>query len=423
AMEDTYGVNMLAVKDQQPHTFSLRAMIGEFISFQEELYTKEYAHLLAKARDRQEIVAGLLRATDVIDLIIEVLRGSNSIQQAKKCLIQGEVAEINFKSVNSKIQATRFDFTERQAEAILSMPLSRLIGLEILKLKEEESTLSGKIDEYEAVLGDKKKLHKVIKKRLLEYKKIFDYKRKTTIDNLQNAEYVEEFKVEDIVVLIDRFGYTKTMDQASFLRVSEDSKREYPHILYMQNIDRLCVFTAQGNMHQVKAEKIPKCKIKDKGTLIHTLCKLDKEDIIFYTSFEALFESQLLFTTAHGYIKLVSGAEFETNRSLIAATKLEDGDLVAGIQALSATERLSGAMKVILITERQLSLGFSLEEVSELKKTSRGVKAILLDANDKIIFATCLPGDTEVFEYQGALRSAKKIKNRKRGAKGQKAQF
>ncbi|MFA9464525.1 MAG: DNA topoisomerase (ATP-hydrolyzing) subunit A [Velocimicrobium sp.] len=423
AMEDTYGVNLLAVKQQQPITFHLKSLISEFVDFQEELYTKEYAYLLNKANARLEIVDGLIKATDVIDLIIEVLRGSSSIHQAKNCLIHGEIKDIQFKSIESKMEAARFDFTERQADAILAMPLSKLIGLEIMKLHEEGDALRKSIEEYQEVLGDKKNLYKVIKTRLREFKKMFAYPRKTKLQNVQHMDYVEEFKVEDIVVVIDRFGYTKSLDSASFSRVSEDTKKEYSFIISMQNTDKLCLFTTQGNMYQVKVEKIPRCKMKDKGTLIHSLCKVGKEDIIMYTSFEELFESQLLFATRRGFIKLVSGAEFETNRSVIVATKLDDKDQVINVVKLSAHERLSESMKVILITEKQLSLGFNLSEVSELKKTSRGVKAIMLEDSDEVAFASCVSMDTQDFEYNGHTLNAKKIRNRKRGAKGQKAQL
>ena len=105
AMEDTYGVNMLAVKDKQPITFTLKHMLQEFVLFQEELYTKEYEHLLAKAKDRLEIGNGLIKATDVIDLIIEILRGSQSVKQAKSCLIDGITEGITFRSKKSEKDA------------------------------------------------------------------------------------------------------------------------------------------------------------------------------------------------------------------------------------------------------------------------------------------------------------------------------
>lgn len=422
-MEDTYGVNLLAVKEQQPIVFNLKMMLKEFVDFQEELYTKEYQHLLSKAQDRLEIVNGLIRATDIIDLIIEILRGSSSIKQAKACLTNGITTDIKFKSKASEKQASTLDFTERQAEAILSMQLSKLIGLEILKLHEENDALLKSIDEYKTILGNKNELFKVIKGRLKEYKKKFNQPRHTLLSNENNAEYVVEEKIEDIYVLIDKFGYTKSLDSASFSRVAEETLKEFSHIVLMKNTDKLCIFTAEGNMHQVKASAIPKCKIKDKGVLIHNLCKVDKENIILYTSFEELFESQLVFSTKYGYIKLVSGVEYETNRSTVVATKLEDGDEVVNINMLSASDVLAGDRKVIILTEKGLSLGFSLDEVSEMKKTGRGVKSIALEKNDYVVYTTVLKISDEVFIYDGKELSAKKVRNRKRGQKGQKAQL
>lgn len=422
-MEDTYSVNLLAVKDQQPNIFNLKSLISEFVDFQVELYSKEYNYLLEKAQKRLEIVDGLIKATDVIDLIIEILRGSSSIKQAKACLMEGNTQGIKFKSKESEKEAATLDFTERQADAILSMQLSKLIGLEILKLHEENSTLLSQIEEYKKVLGSTKELYKVIKGRLREFKKKFQTPRRTLLINATTSDYIEEVKVEDIYVLIDRFGYTKSVDNTSYSRASEDSLNEYSHIIQMKNTDKLCCFTDQGNMHQVKAENIPRCKMKDRGTLIHNLCKLDNETVVLFTSFEELFEGQLLFTTKNGYIKQVSGAEFETNRSQINATKLEEDDQLVSVKLFSAGDILANNRKVILYTEKGLSLGFPLSEVSELKKNSRGVKAITLEKNDYIVYADAVEPNTETFTYNDKEYSAKKIRNRHRGDKGQRAQI
>ncbi|MGB4661136.1 MAG: DNA gyrase C-terminal beta-propeller domain-containing protein, partial [Mobilitalea sp.] len=321
----------------------------------------------------------------------------------------------------SQKEAATLDFTERQADAILTMQLSKLIGLEILKLHEENDTLQASIDEYNRVLGDTKELFKIIKGRLRDYRKAFHTPRRTMLTNSSASDYVIEEKIEDIYILIDRFGYTRSIDAATYARASEESLKDFPHTVSMKNIDRLCVFTSEGSMFQVKAEAIPKCKIKDKGTLIHTLCKLDKENVILYCSFEELFESQLLFTTKKGFIKQVSGAEFETNRSQITATKLEDSDEVIAINLLSAHDILANNQKVIVLTEKGLSLGFALSDVSELKRTSRGVKAITLEKNDTVSFAVSLNQNAETFLYKEKEYSAKKVRNRKRGDKGQKA--
>jgi len=422
-MEDTYSVNLLAIKDQQPKLFNLKGLIKEFVDFQIELYTKEYKYLLDKAKNRLEIVGGLIKATDIIDLIIEILRGSSSVKQAKDCLVHGKTEGIRFKSEASRKEASALNFTDKQADAILSMQLSKLIGLEIMKLHDEEESLKDSINEYEKVLGSQKELFKVIKKRLTEYKKKFHIHRRTMLINAITQDYVEEKKIEDIYVLIDRFGYTKSIDSTSYSRALEDNLKEYSHIIQMKNTDRLCCFTKEGSMFQVKAENIPRCKMKDRGALIHTLCKLEKEEVMLYASFEQLFESQLLFVTKNGFIKQVSGAEFETNRSQISATKLDEGDELAGITLLSAHEVLSGKMNVILITHQGLSLGFPLSEVPELKKNSRGVKAIKLNKDDSVRFAAVVGPETETFKYNGKEIEVSKIKIRKRGDKGQKTKL
>ena len=147
----------------------------------------------------------------------------------------------------------------------------------------------------------------------------------------------------------------------------------------------------------------------------------NQEEALLYVAFENLFESMLMFTTKSGYIKLVSGAEFETGRQMIAATKLDSGDTVVGVSMLTAGDVLSGTKKVILLTEKGLSLGFPVAEVSEFKKTSRGVKAITLEKGDTVAFATLVHPAAETFEYQGKTLNARRVRNRKRAAKGQKA--
>lgn len=426
-MEDTYGVNLLAIKPtpdgrEEPKVFNLKSMIEEFILFQEELYTKEYRFLLEKAKKRLEIVEGLMKATDVIDLIIEILRGSSSVKQAKTCLIEGETEGIRFKSAASAKQAETLLFTEAQADAILAMQLSKLIGLEILKLHEENETLLANIKEYEKILSDVRELYKVIKARLREYKKQFATARRTMLTDAVSKAYVEKVVEEDLYICIDRFGYTKAVDAGAFGRTSEEARKEFTQIVKMKNTDKLCIFTKAGVMYQVKAEKIPRCKMKDKGTLIHTLCRMDNQDeALLYVSFEDLFESMLMFTTKSGYIKLVSGVEFETARLQVTSTKLDEGDALAGVTLVTAAEILSDDRKVILLTDQGLSLGFPVSEVSEFKKTSRGVKAITLDQDDFLVYATVEAQSAETFIYDGRVLNAKRVRNRKRAAKGQKA--
>jgi len=419
-LEETYSVSLLAVKDYQPHLFNLKSMIREFVDFQDILYTREYTYLLNKARDRREIVEGLIGAVDVIDLIIEVLRGSDNIKQAKACLIKGDITDIRFKSEASKKAAAKLNFTERQAEAILSMQLSKLIGLEIKKLNDELAELIKNIANYEKVLGSKKELYKVIIANLRAFEKKFDRPRRTVLLQEEKASYVIEEKIENLVVLIDKFGYTKAVDMSTYQKLSPDQTQEFIHTIYIQSNDKLCLFTAEGNMYQTKVSAIPRCKPKDKGVLIHNLCKVDKEDILCYFSLEHLNEAQLLFVTKYGFVKRVSGIEFDTTRTMVQATKLELGDYVVAVVPLSSMDVLTNNRRVIMLTAYGLSLGFSLEEVPELKKTSRGVKGISLDKDDFLVFSSVVAPDDESFGFKGKKYSAKKVKIKKRGAKGTK---
>ena len=421
-LEDTFGVNMLAVADGRPETLSLKQVIEHHVDFVFDVTTRKYTTLLNKEQEKKEIQEGLIKACDVIDLIIEILRGSKNREQVKKCLVDGVTEGIKFKSKASEKEAATLSFTENQADAILAMQLSKLIGLEILKLHEENDTLIANIAEYEKVLSDSKELYKVIKGRLREFKKIFNSPRRTSLMDTVAKAYVEKVVIEDLYVCFDRFGYTKAIDAAAFGRASEETKKDFSFVLKIKNTDKLCIFTDKGNMHQVKMEKVPRCKMKDKGTLIHSLCKMENdEEGLLYVSFEELFESILLFVTKNGYIKLVSGAEFETGRQMIAATKLDADDEVVGVTMLSASDVLTGTKKVILLTKDGLSLGFPLSEVSELKKTSRGVKGITLEKEDTVAFATVVHPAAETFEYEGKTLNARRVRNRKRAAKGQKA--
>ena len=191
-LEDTFGVNMLAVADGRPETMGLKKIIEHHVDFQFELATRKYKTLLAKDRDRKEIPEGLIKACDVIDLIIEILRGSQSVADARACLTQGITENIKFKSGISRKMAAMLRFTERQANAILEMRLYKLIGLEIVALmKEHEETLKN-IARYEDILNNYDSMAEVIIEDLEHFKKEYARKRRTVVENGQEAVYEEK---------------------------------------------------------------------------------------------------------------------------------------------------------------------------------------------------------------------------------------
>ena len=251
-LEDTFGVNMLAVADGRPETMGLKKIIEHHVDFQFELATRKYKTLLAKERDRKEIQEGLIKVCDVIDLIIEILRGSQSVADARACLTQGITENIKFKSGISRKMAAMLRFTERQANAILEMRLYKLIGLEIEALmKEHEETLKN-IARYEDILNHYDSMAEVIIEDLEHFKKEYARKRRTVVENGQEAVY-EEKKIEEqeVVFLMDRFGYAKTVDVATYERNKEAADAENKWIVNCINTGKLCVFTNTGKMHQI----------------------------------------------------------------------------------------------------------------------------------------------------------------------------
>ena len=283
-LEDTFGVNMLAVADGRPETMGLKKIIEHHVDFQFELATRKYKTLLAKERDRKEIQEGLIKACDVIDLIIEILRGSQSVADARACLTQGITENIKFKSGISRKMAAMLRFTERQANAILEMRLYKLIGLEIEALmKEHEETLKN-IARYEDILNNYDSMAEVIIEDLEHFKKEYARKRRTVVENGQEAVY-EEKKVEEqeVVFLMDRFGYAKTVDVATYERNKEAADAENKWIVNCINTGKLCVFTNTGKMHQIKVLDLPYGKFRDKGQPIDNVSNYDStQEMVVY---------------------------------------------------------------------------------------------------------------------------------------------
>ena len=380
-LEDTFGVNMLAVADGRPETMGLKKIIEHHVDFQFELATRKYKTLLAKERDRKEIQEGLIKACDVIDLIIEILRGSQSVADARACLTQGITENIKFKSGISRKMAAMLRFTERQANAILEMSLYKLIGLEIEALmKEHEETLKN-IARYEDILNNYDSMAEVIIEDLEHFKKEYARKRRTVVENGQEAVY-EEKKVEEqeVVFLMDRFGYAKTVDVATYERNKEAADAENKWIVNCINTGKLCVFTNTGKMHQIKVLDLPYGKFRDKGQPIDNVSNYDstQEMVVYMCDELQLRYAKLLFATKQGMIKKVKGNEFQVAKRTIAATKLQEDDELISVQVITDDQH------VVLQTKDGYFLRFSAQEVAEKKKAAVGVRGIKLRKNDEL---------------------------------------
>ena len=419
-LENTFGVNMLAIVDGRPETLGLKQIITHHIDFQFELATRKYTTLLNKELENKEIKEGLIRACNIIDLIIEILRGSRNLKMAKECLITGNTEGINFKSDKSRKDAAKLHFTDKQASAILELRLYKLIGLEILALEKEYEETLAKIAEYEDILNSQRSMAKVIKKDLDNIKREYALPRKTVIEDAQEAVFEEQKLVEqEVVFLMDRFGYAKTIDTATFERNREAAYAENKYVFNCMNTDKICIFTDNGNLHQIKVKDIPFVKFRDKGTPIDNLGNYSSagEEIVFLCCNSLLLGRKLLFTTKKAMMKLVDGSEFDVSKRTVAATKLMEGDLIASIEVVGTVNTQS----VVLQTENGYFLRFMLEEVLEKKKGAVGVRGMKVDDKDNVDEVYLMPEDADVsIQYKDKEISLKKLKLSKRDAKGQK---
>lgn len=380
-LEDTFGVNMLAVADGRPETMGVVPIIRHHVKFQYEIATRKYQTLLAKEQDKKEIQEGLIRACNVIDLIIEILRGSRSIKDAKACLTDGNTDHITFKNPSSKIMAQQLNFTDRQAQAILEMRLYKLIGLEIEALMKEHDETLENIAKYEDILEHRSSMAKVIIKELTAFKKAYGKERKTVIDNLKEAVVAaKKIEEQDVVFLMDRFGYAKIVDVSVYERNKEAANAEYKHIFTCKNTDKICIFTDKGQMHLLKVLDLPYGKFRDKGTPIDNLCNYDskEENVVYLAGLEHVSSHRMLFGTKYAMIKVVDGMEFVVAKKTTAATKLGEEDEVLTVCPLEENDTL------VMATKKDMFLRIDCAQIPQKKKGAVGVRGMKLAAGDEL---------------------------------------
>ncbi|HIR14063.1 MAG TPA: DNA topoisomerase 4 subunit A [Candidatus Choladousia intestinavium] len=391
-LEDTFGVNMLAVAGGRPETLGLRQILEYHIDFLFEVTTKKYRNLLEKEEKKKEIQEGLIRACDVIDLIIEILRGSKSREQVKACLVDGVTQGIRFKSEKSRKMAAKLNFTEPQANAILDMRLYRLIGLEIEVLMKEHETTLANIEQYTDILNNYDSMAKVIIKELDYYKKTFARPRRTALENAEEI-VLEEPRLESmpVVFLMDRFGYVRTVDESVYERNREAADGESRYVLHCMNTDRICIFTDTGKEHLLKVADVPHGKFRDKGTPLDNLCNYDSsiENFVAVIPLNDIADTRVTFVTAQGMVKQVQGKEFDVSKRTVAATKLQEGDVLLAVYA--APEQTH----VVLATDKGYFLRFPAADIPEKKKGAVGVRGLKLSQDDKVTDVYWLGGDKQ----------------------------
>ena len=417
-LEDTFGVNMLAVADGRPETLRLKQVIEHHVDFVFDVTTRKYTTLLNKEQEKKEIQEGLIKACDVIDLIIEILRGSKNREQVKKCLVDGVIEGIKFKSKVSEKAAQKLRFSEKQAAAILDMRLYKLIGLEIEALQADYAETMKNIALYEDILNNYDSMAEVIMKDLDQIKKEYGTKRRTVIENAEEVVY-EEKKMEEMEVtfLMDRFGYMRIIDKSAYERNKEAANAENKYVFNCMNTDKICIFTDNGKMHSIKVADIPLVRFRDKGMPADNLSNYDsaQERMLYVAPLASIKENTLLFVTAASMCKLVSGAEFDVAKRTIVSTKLAEEDSLIFVGSADEMEQ------VVLQSEGGYFLRFQKQDISSMKKTSIGVRGMKLAEGDKLDHAYLLESRQEyTITYHDKPYVLNKVKLSKRDSKGTK---
>lgn len=406
SLQTSEHYNFLVTYDKKPRIINLKQYFEEYFNFNKEFITRKYEYLINKIQDRKEILDGLISAIDSLDIIVEVARYHKTKKDMMDCLMNGNTKNINFKHKTYIKIAEKFHFTEKQANAIKSLRLEQLSNLEVQNLIKERDSLLKQEKEYQRIIKTEKNLIKEIKKELEDVKKKYATPRRTVVKNIKQIKYKEQKQIEDVIVLIDRFNYIKTVPYNN-ANLSNEKVKECRLSIISDSEDKIVLFTNKGHQYSIKAVTIPAGKITDKGIPIENLTRLKDEYIVFAYSMKELINKKLLFHTKQGYVKLVNGKEFDVKTSASIAGKLKDNDEYIFIRPIK-----KAAGNIVVITEAHIGMKYGVNEISLMKKQAIGVQSIDLKDND---FCKYIEFEDD-FHYENI--DIKKIRKRKRGSKG-----
>ena len=379
-MQETFGVIMLALVDNQPKILNLKEVLENYLKFQEDVITRRTRFDLKKAQARAHIVEGLLIALENIDAVIKTIRSSY------------DNAKINLMS--------EFKLTDIQAQAILDMRLARLQGLEKEKLDDEYNELLSKIKYYNEVLNDESMVLGIIKEELLVIKEKFGDERRTEITNVVDEIDIEDLiEEEENVITLTHFGYIKRMPTSTYTSQRRGGKgikglstREedfVEHIIVGSTHDTLLFFTTRGRMYRLKAYQLPEAGRQAKGSAVINLLPIEKDEkitaVIPIREFEE--DKYLVMCTKKGIIKKTSLSDYNSIRKggLIAISLDDDDELIK-------VERTDGSNEIIVATNKGMAIRFSEQNVRPMGRVTRGVKAITLRDDDYVI-GMCIPSE------------------------------
>ena len=415
-LEDTFGVNMLAIVDGRPETMTLKSIMENYLKFQHELINKKYKNLLDKENERKEIEEGLIKATDLIDAIIATIRASKTREDAKTHLTTGKCKNVKIKDKKLAKVAAKFNFTALQADAILDMRLYKLIGLEITQLNDEYKDTLAKIKLYKSILKEKNKADALIIDDIKRIKKEYGVARRTTFEDAEDI-VLEEPKAEviDVIYCQDKFGYCKVMDPNLYEKNKETVDTNNQYVFSAKTDERVVIFGSKGFMHQIRLDKVPMLKTNDKGKPIDNLSKFlsSEETIAGVTTTKNIDDVYLFFVTKNGLIKFSESSDYKTQNAKVVATKINTDDEVVKVLISFADKDL------VIRTKDDYFLRLKPDEIPLLGRATKGVKGIKLSKDDYVNDAYILDDDT-VVSIEGKNKNLNQLPRGKKATKGSK---
>lgn len=385
-LQDTFGVIMLALVDNQPRILTLKQVLHYYIQHQEDVITRRTRYELSKAEARAHILEGLTIALDHLDAVITTIRESQTADIARNALMDG------------------FKLSEKQAQAILDLRLQRLTGLEREKIEEEYQEVLKKIEWLKSVLADESKIMTIIKEELTAVKEKYGDARRTTI-TYDMSEMSEEDLIadEDVVLTISHNNYIKRMKLDTYnkqnrggqgiLGMSTKEGDFVENILITTTHHTILFFTSRGRVHYLKAYQIAEASRQARGTALINLLKLDNgEKITAVLQVREYNPAKFLFmATRKGIVKKVQLSEFNTSRKLgVIALKLDDDDELIGVK------QTDGQKQIVIGTRNGYAIIFDEEEVRSMGRIARGVKGIKLRDGDEVVGMDTIKRDSEI---------------------------
>ncbi|AEI41410.1 DNA gyrase subunit A [Paenibacillus mucilaginosus] len=382
-LQVAYSFNMVAIVNKTPKQLGLIEMLQAYIEHQKEVVTHRSRYELEKAEDRAHVLEGLVKALNILDEVIAAIRSSKNRQDAQNNLVE------------------KFAFTERQADAILTLQLYRLTNLEIHSLEKELKEVQKLIDMLRGILGSEKKLLAVIKKEMSEIRDKYAIARRSDIQ-----DEVEELKVnlqaivtaEDVFVTVSNDGYVKRTGKLSFIRsggeIDKTGLKEgdyLRHLFDVNTLENLLIFTQKGQYFLLPVHAIPEYKWKENGTAIVNVIPLPKDDRIVHVMALKDFEQpgkSLLFVTRKGQVKRTELKDYATTRSTgIVAVKIGEGDAL--LDVLMST----GGLDLLLVSKQGQAIRFKEDEVNPMGRAAAGVRGMQLKEDDELVAARWIDGD------------------------------